>query len=189
MSLAFEKNLSKKIFFHTLFLSKSAPHKQKKNCTRALKKMAKSQLKSQTSSSRAGVKFPVGRIRSTLRRHQIATRVSANSAVFIAATLDTLARQLFTAAGLVADDKKRTRITPSHLKIAIDSNEDLMRAFGSLHLTTTSSIDKTKNIIADQKNLIAERKKKRVKKADGEAAPAPQKREGAARKKAPPVDT
>ncbi|XP_016955657.1 histone H2A.V-like [Drosophila biarmipes] len=77
-------------------------------------------------SKRAGVEFPVGRIRRQLRkRYASRMRIGAPAAVLTAAVLEYLNAEILELAGYVARDFKVKCITPRHLQIAIRRDAEL----------------------------------------------------------------
>merc|ERR1712076_94849 len=79
--------------------------------------------KSKTRSSRAGLQFPVGRVHRLLRKGNYAEGVGAP--VYLAAVLEYLSAEVLELAGNAARDKKKTRIIPRHLQLAIRNDEEL----------------------------------------------------------------
>ncbi|ODQ48012.1 hypothetical protein PICMEDRAFT_21160, partial [Pichia membranifaciens NRRL Y-2026] len=83
-------------------------------------------LKSQSHSARAGLQFPVGRIKRYLKRTaQNKIRVGSKSAIYLAAVLEYLTAEVLELAGNAAKDLKVKRITPRHLQLAIRGDEEL----------------------------------------------------------------
>jgi len=80
-------------------------------------------------STRSGLQFPVGRIRSQLARGGYAQRQSASASVYIAAVLEYLAAEVLELAGNVTRDDKRRRLTPGDIHRAVCSDEELSRLF------------------------------------------------------------
>ncbi len=74
--------------------------------------------KSTSSSSKAGLQFPVGRIGRYLRQGKYATRMGAGAPVYLAAVLEYLCAEILELAGNAARDNKKTRIVPRHITIA-----------------------------------------------------------------------
>merc|ERR1712179_849880 len=88
-------------------------------------KGGKVKSKAKSRSSRAGLQFPVGRIHRLLRKGNYAARVGAGAPVYMAAVMEYLAAEILELAGNAARDKKKTRIIPRHLQLAIRNDEEL----------------------------------------------------------------
>jgi histone H2A len=78
-------------------------------------KGGKTKSKSKSRSSRAGLKFPVGRIHRLLRKGNYSERVGAGAPVFMAAVMEYLAAEILELAGYAARDNKKSRIIPRQL--------------------------------------------------------------------------
>jgi len=95
------------------------------------KKAAASGKKS-TSSSKAGLQFPVGRIARYIRKQKVATRVGAGAPVYLAAVLEYLAAEILELAGNAAKDNKKSRIVPRHIQLAVRNDEELNKLLGGV---------------------------------------------------------
>jgi histone H2A len=73
-------------------------------------------------SARAGIVFPVTRIKRHLRDASVDMRVSVGSSVFLAAVLEYLTAELVELAGNACKADKKARITPRMIKFAIDND-------------------------------------------------------------------
>ena len=78
-------------------------------------------------SAKAGLIFPVGRIGSLLRGGRYAKRVSASSAVYVAAVLEYLTAELLELSGKAVGQQhgKSKRITPRAVTLAVRHDDDL----------------------------------------------------------------
>lgn len=77
-------------------------------------------------SARAGLQFPVGRIKRYLKRNaQSKIRIGSKSAIYLTAVLEYLTAEVLELAGNAAKDLKVKRITPRHLQLAIRGDEEL----------------------------------------------------------------
>ncbi|GAA6012928.1 hypothetical protein JCM10207_008381 [Rhodosporidiobolus poonsookiae] len=86
-------------------------------------------------SERAGLTFPVGRVRSSLRKGHYSQRLGKAAPVYLAAVLEYLAAEVLELAGNAARDNKKKRIIPRHLQLAIRNDEELNRLLAGVHLT------------------------------------------------------
>ncbi|GAA5861062.1 hypothetical protein JCM8547_008022 [Rhodosporidiobolus lusitaniae] len=85
----------------------------------------------QLASKRAGLEFPVGRIKRYIKRDYKVSRLSATAPVFLAAVLEYLVAEICELAGNASRDNKKSRITPRHLQLAIHNDDELDRLIGS----------------------------------------------------------
>ena len=72
-----------------------------------------------TRTAKAGLIFPVGRVKRKLRESRCAKRISACAPVYLAAVLEYLTAEILEAAGCVAMEQKRKRITPRHIQLGV----------------------------------------------------------------------
>ncbi|GMM54429.1 histone H2AZ [Maudiozyma humilis] len=85
-----------------------------------------SALGAQSSSARAGLQFPVGRIKRYLKRNASGrVRVGSKAAIYLTAVLEYLTAEVLELAGNAAKDLKVKRITPRHLQLAIRGDDEL----------------------------------------------------------------
>ena len=90
--------------------------------------------KKQTTSSsvKAGLQFPVGRIGRYLRAGKYATRMGAGAPVYLAAVLEYLCAEILELAGNAARDNKKSRIIPRHITLAVKNDEELNKLLGKI---------------------------------------------------------
>ena len=85
-----------------------------------------------SSSSKAGLQFPVGRIGRYLRQGKYATRMGAGAPVYLAAVLEYLCAEILELAGNAARDNKKSRIIPRHITLAVKNDEELNKLLGNV---------------------------------------------------------
>ena len=90
-------------------------------------------LGAQSSSARAGLQFPVGRIKRYLKRNASGkVRVGSKAAIYLTAVLEYLAAEILELAGNAARDNKKSRIIPRHLQLAIRNDDELNKLLGNV---------------------------------------------------------
>ncbi|KAM9740306.1 LOW QUALITY PROTEIN: histone H2A type 1-A [Dama dama] len=92
----------------------------------------KAHAKAKTRSSKAGLQFPVGRIYLLLRKGNYAECVGAGASVHLAGVLEYLMAEILELVGDASRDKKKPRIIPCHLQLAIRNDEELNKLVGSV---------------------------------------------------------
>lgn len=76
-------------------------------------------------SAKAGLKFPVGRMKRYLRKDGYAKRVASGAPVYLAAVLEYVCEEILHEAGEAAKNKKKSRITPRYIQRAIRDDDQL----------------------------------------------------------------
>ena len=87
--------------------------------------------KSISQTSRAGLTFPVGRLKRYVRRGRYAPRVGKMAPVFLAAVIEYVVAEVLELAGNAAKDNKRKTISPRHIMLAIRGDEELNQVCGN----------------------------------------------------------
>lgn len=87
--------------------------------------------KTVSASSRAGLQFPVGRLRSKLHRGRYASRIGSGAPVYLAAVLEYLTAEILELAGNASRDNKKTRINPRHILLAIRNDDEFTKLLGN----------------------------------------------------------
>ena len=88
-------------------------------------KGGRGEKKSTTSSAKAGLQFPVGRIGRYLPPGKYATRMGAGAPVYLAAVLKYLCAKILELAGNADRNNKESRIVPRHITLAVKKDEEL----------------------------------------------------------------
>jgi histone H2A len=99
-------------------------------------KGGRGEKKQVSSSSKAGLQFPVGRIGRYLKQGKYSQRVGAGAPVYLAAVLEYLCAEILELAGNAARDNKKSRIVPRHITLAVKNDEELNKLLG--HVTIAS---------------------------------------------------
>ena len=99
-------------------------------------KGGRGEKKSTTSSAKAGLQFPVGRIGRYLRQGKYGTRVGAGAPVYLAAVLEYLCAEILELAGNAARDNKKSRIVPRHITLAVKNDEELNKLLGGVTIAS-----------------------------------------------------
>lgn len=80
--------------------------------------------KGRTQSFKAGLTFPVGRVKRILQEHT-KTRIGAGAPVYLAAVLEYMCAEVLELSGNAARDNKKVRIIPRHVMLAVRNDEEL----------------------------------------------------------------
>jgi histone H2A len=95
-------------------------------------KGGRGEKKSTTASAKAGLQFPVGRIKRFLRQGKYGSRVGGGAPVYLAAVLEYLCAEILELAGNAARDNKKSRIVPRHITLAVKNDEELNKLLGGV---------------------------------------------------------
>ena len=95
-------------------------------------KGGRGEKKSTSSSAKAGLQFPVGRIGRYLRQGKYCSRMGAGAPVYLAAVLEYLCAEILELAGNAARDNKKSRIVPRHITLAVKNDEELNKLLGNV---------------------------------------------------------
>lgn len=99
-------------------------------------KGGRGEKKAVSSSSKAGLQFPVGRIGRYLRQGKYGTRIGGGAPVYLAAVLEYLCAEILELAGNAARDNKKTRIVPRHITLAVKNDEELNKLLGGVTIAS-----------------------------------------------------
>jgi histone H2A len=104
-----------------------------------------------SSSSKAGLQFPVGRIGRYLRQGKYATRMGAGAPVYLAAVLEYLCAEILELAGNAARDNKKTRIIPRHITLAVKNDEELNKLLGNVTIASGGVLPNIHSVLLPKK--------------------------------------
>jgi histone H2A len=110
--------------------------------------------KSTSSSSKAGLQFPVGRIGRYLKKGKYATRVGAGAPVYLAAVLEYLCAEILELAGNAARDNKKSRIIPRHLTLAVKNDEELNKLLGGVTIASGGVLPNIHAVLLPKKSAV-----------------------------------
>jgi histone H2A len=110
---------------------------------------------STSSSAKAGLQFPVGRIGRYLRNGKYATRMGAGAPVYLAAVLEYLTAEILELAGNAARDNKKTRIVPRHITLAVKNDEELNKLLGSVTIASGGVLPNIHSVLLPKKVVSA----------------------------------
>jgi Histone H2A len=99
-------------------------------------KGGRGEKKAVSSSAKAGLQFPVGRIGRYLRQGKYGTRIGGGAPVYLAAVLEYLCAEILELAGNAARDNKKTRIVPRHITLAVKNDEELNKLLGGVTIAS-----------------------------------------------------
>ena len=112
----------------------------------------KSGKKSVTKSAKAGLQFPVGRVRRYLKNGKYATRIGSGAPVYLAAVMEYLAAEILELAGNAARDNKKTRIIPRHLQLAIRNDEELNKLLAGVTIAQGGVLPNIQAVLLPKKS-------------------------------------
>merc|ERR1711934_1306014 len=111
----------------------------------------KSSKKAMTKSAKAGLQFPVGRVRRYLKNGKYATRIGSGAPVYLAAVMEYPAAEVLELAGNAARDNKKTRIIPRHLQLAIRNDEELNKLLAGVTIASGGVLPNIHSVLLPKK--------------------------------------
>jgi histone H2A len=107
--------------------------------------------KKSTSSQKAGLQFPVGRVARYMRKQRVASRIGAGAPVYLAAVLEYLAAEILELAGNAAKDNKKHRIVPRHIQLAVRNDEELNKLLGGVTIASGGVLPNVHAVLVPKK--------------------------------------
>ena len=108
-------------------------------------------------SKRAGLTFPVGRLRRYLKRGRYAPRIGKGAAIFLAAVIEYVAAEVLEIAGDETKKQQRKTISPRHIMLAIKRDEELNLVCSDVIFPHSGVIENIPSVLLPKK--IKRRKK------------------------------
>ena len=119
---------------------------------KAVTKFTVAQDATGTRSSKAGLLFPVGRVHKQLKRGRFATRVSHTAPIYLAAVLEYVVAEVLEIAAKVSIDLKKQRITPRHILLAINNDNELEQLFAHAQISSGGVVPHIHTAILPEKH-------------------------------------
>lgn len=108
--------------------------------------------KAVSSSTKAGLKISVARVRRHLRAGKYSTRIGVGAPVYLAAVLEYMCAEVLELAGNAARDNKCKRVTPRHITLAVRHDEELSKYLGrGVHISQGGVLPSIHNALIPQK--------------------------------------
>merc|ERR1712124_151389 len=111
----------------------------------------KSGKKAVTKSVKAGLQFPVGRVRRYLKTGKYATRIGSGAPAYLAAVLEYLAAEVLELAGNASRDNKKSRIIPRHIQLAIRNDEELSKLLSTVTIAAGGVLPNIHSVLLPKK--------------------------------------
>ena len=90
-----------------------------------------------TASAKASLQFRVGRIGHYLHQGKYATQMGASTLVYLAVILEYLCAEILNLAGITTGaDKKKNRIVPCHITLAVKNDKELNKLLGGVTIAS-----------------------------------------------------
>merc|ERR1712060_525154 len=112
----------------------------------------RSSKKSVTKSAKAGLQFPVGRVRRYLKAGKYATRIGSGAPVYLAAVMEYLAAEVLELAGNAARGNKKARIIPRHIQLAIRNDEELNKLLAGVTIAQGGVLPNIQAVLLPKKS-------------------------------------
>jgi histone H2A len=108
--------------------------------------------KKTSSSTKAGLQFPVGRIGRFLKKGRYAQRVGAGAPVYLASVLEYLTAEILELAGNAATENKKSRIVPRHIQLAVRNDEELNKLLGGVTISQGGVLPNVHSVLLPKKS-------------------------------------
>jgi len=108
--------------------------------------------KSTTSSAKAGIQFPIGRIGRYLRQEKYAILMGAGAPVYLAAILKYLCAEILKLTVNAARDNKKAHMVPRHIILAIKNDEELNKLPGGVTIASSGILSNIHDVFLPKKS-------------------------------------
>ncbi|KAJ4473832.1 histone-fold-containing protein [Lentinula aciculospora] len=96
--------------------------------------MASRKSTRKTKSERAGVIFPVARLRRYLKMLNANKRLTISAPIYLAAVLEYLVAELLELAGNACHDHRKRHIRPRHIQLAVRNDDEINKLLKDVHI-------------------------------------------------------
>eukprot|EP00930_Biecheleria_cincta_P024937 TRINITY_DN177_c0_g1_i1.p1 TRINITY_DN177_c0_g1~~TRINITY_DN177_c0_g1_i1.p1 ORF type:complete len:189 (+),score=56.95 TRINITY_DN177_c0_g1_i1:118-684(+) len=116
------------------------------------KKDSLDKKKVNTTSSKAGLCFPVARLRKSLKEGGYAKRIPIGGAIYLTAVIEYIVAEILELAGNSAKEQKKNRIIPRHIQLAIRNDEELNKYMSNVTIQGGGVIPNIHTVLMPNKN-------------------------------------
>lgn len=108
--------------------------------------------KNTSTSSKAGLCFPVPRLRKSLKEGGYAKRVPIGAGIYLTAVIEYIVAEILELAGNSAKEQKKNRIIPRHIQLAIRNDEELNKYMSNVTIQGGGVIPNIHTVLMPNKN-------------------------------------
>jgi histone H2A len=108
-------------------------------------------------STKAGLYFPVTRLRRFMQDRRYANRILYTSSVYLASVLEYLTSEILELAGNAAKDNKKARIIPRHIQLAVRNDEELNKLFRNVTIAQGGVLPNIHSVLLPKNSAAASR--------------------------------
>ena len=107
-----------------------------------------------TTSSRAGLQFPVMRVRRYLKKGQYGKPRGLGGSIYLAAVMEYLTAEILELAGNAARDNKKSRIIPRHIVLAVKNDEELNGLLKNVTISQGGVLPNIQSVLLPKKSPL-----------------------------------
>eukprot|EP01097_Dermamoeba_algensis_P005595 TRINITY_DN3553_c0_g1_i1.p1 TRINITY_DN3553_c0_g1~~TRINITY_DN3553_c0_g1_i1.p1 ORF type:complete len:154 (-),score=44.14 TRINITY_DN3553_c0_g1_i1:291-752(-) len=105
-----------------------------------------------SASYKAGLQFPVGRVRRQLRDGRYGSRLGGGAPIYLAAVLEYLTAEVLELAGNAARDTKKKTIAPRHVTLGVKNDEELNKLLNHVTIAAGGVLPNIHAILVPKKS-------------------------------------